>query len=170
MGQETSGACVCKLSWSFKFRVFTPDWEHMNTEERQIVKTWIYQVVLEEFWPNILFPGNYILYCTFPTSCEGNRWILCVHFLLVELCLEGLSLKVVFASNHKLNSVSASGLELCKQTNPDVHFCWAGNWISQLGVCVQKWGFCLSVHVCIHARGQINIVRIRVHYQTLAPL
>lgn len=42
---------------------------------------------------------------------------------LVELWLEGLALKVVFTSHHKLNIVSASGLELCKQTSPDIHFC-----------------------------------------------
>lgn len=43
---------------------------NMNTKNRQIVETWIYQIILEDFWQNVPFPGNFIAQCTFLSSCE----------------------------------------------------------------------------------------------------
>lgn len=98
---------------------------------------------------------------------------------LVDLPLEGLALKCVFTSHHKLNSVnfSASGLELCNRTA--LTFIFVEQEIqsqnqqffiySLVSVCRSE-EFCLSMHVCIHAYGQINIIRVRVHYLILASL
>lgn len=95
-----------------------------------MVETCIFQMFLEDFWQNVLFPDNFITHCKFVSSCEVNSWMLWVYFLLVELWLWGLALKDIFTSHHKLNSVSASDLELCKQTSPGIPFSWAGNSIS----------------------------------------
>jgi len=39
MDNDTRGTCLCKQSPSLTFRLFTPDWEHVNKEDGQVVKT-----------------------------------------------------------------------------------------------------------------------------------
>lgn len=68
----------------------------------------------------------------------------------------------MFITHYKLNGVSASGLRLCKQTSPTIHFYWARNSISKLAfiyfilyiyiyhvVYIQKWEFLLA-HACVY--------------------